>query len=77
MAAMTRSRMRNWSFKQLCQSATFNDFIFGLDPTEPSNERLCVIHFYHTNFRRCKIIDKHLAVSHRRVTGASTVSPTS
>jgi hypothetical protein len=25
-------------------------------------ERLCVIHFYHSNFRRCEIMDKHLAV---------------
>jgi len=25
-----------------------------------ANEKLCVIHFYHRNFPRCKIMDKHL-----------------
>jgi len=25
-----------------------------------ANEKLCVIHFYHRNFQRCKIMDKHL-----------------
>ncbi|KAI0796740.1 GTPase inhibitor [Abortiporus biennis] len=25
-----------------------------------ANEKLCVVHFYHDNFRRCKIMDKHL-----------------
>ncbi|GJE84510.1 thioredoxin-like protein [Phanerochaete sordida] len=25
------------------------------------SEPLCVVHFYHSNFRRCKIMDKHLA----------------
>jgi len=25
------------------------------------SEHLCVVHFYHSNFRRCKIMDKHLA----------------
>ncbi|KIP02115.1 hypothetical protein PHLGIDRAFT_79604 [Phlebiopsis gigantea 11061_1 CR5-6] len=24
------------------------------------NEHLCVVHFYHSKFRRCKIVDKHL-----------------
>jgi hypothetical protein len=27
-----------------------------------SEERLCVIHFYMPNFKRCTIMDKHLAV---------------
>ncbi|KAF8272566.1 thioredoxin-like protein [Lactarius quietus] len=26
------------------------------------SEPLCIIHFYHNNFRRCAIMDKHLAV---------------
>ncbi|TFY67793.1 hypothetical protein EVG20_g3811 [Dentipellis fragilis] len=26
-----------------------------------ANEPRCVIHFYHSNFRRCEIMDKHLA----------------
>ncbi|KAG2116074.1 thioredoxin-like protein [Suillus discolor] len=26
-----------------------------------ANESYCVIHFYHSNFRRCEIMDKHLA----------------
>ncbi|KAG2738133.1 hypothetical protein P692DRAFT_20927488 [Suillus brevipes Sb2] len=26
-----------------------------------ANEPHCVIHFYHSNFRRCEIMDKHLA----------------
>ncbi|OAX44538.1 thioredoxin-like protein [Rhizopogon vinicolor AM-OR11-026] len=26
-----------------------------------ASESRCVIHFYHTNFRRCEIMDKHLA----------------
>ncbi|KAI0322477.1 thioredoxin-like protein [Amylostereum chailletii] len=26
-----------------------------------ANEPRCVIHFYHSNFRRCQIMDKHLA----------------
>ena len=26
------------------------------------SEPLCVIHFYHSNFRRCAIMDKHMAV---------------
>ncbi|KAH7914229.1 thioredoxin-like protein [Hygrophoropsis aurantiaca] len=26
-----------------------------------ANEPRCIIHFYHTNFRRCEIMDKHLA----------------
>jgi len=25
-----------------------------------ANEPRCVIHFYHTNFKRCEIMDKHL-----------------
>lgn len=25
-------------------------------------EPRCVVHFYHTNFKRCEIMDKHLAV---------------
>ena len=28
-----------------------------------SSESRCVVHFYHSNFRRCKIMDKHLEVS--------------
>ncbi|KAG2141805.1 thioredoxin-like protein [Suillus bovinus] len=28
-----------------------------------ANEPYCVIHFYHSNFRRCEIMDKHLAAS--------------
>jgi len=27
-----------------------------------ASEPLCIIHFYHNNFRRCAIMDKHLAV---------------
>ncbi|KAF5333399.1 hypothetical protein D9611_002413 [Ephemerocybe angulata] len=26
-----------------------------------SREKRCVVHFYHTNFKRCEIMDKHLA----------------
>ncbi|EGO02194.1 hypothetical protein SERLA73DRAFT_120828 [Serpula lacrymans var. lacrymans S7.3] len=26
-----------------------------------ANEPRCIVHFYHTNFRRCEIMDKHLA----------------
>ncbi|KAH9966085.1 thioredoxin-like protein, partial [Russula dissimulans] len=26
-----------------------------------ASEPLCIIHFYHSNFRRCAIMDKHLA----------------
>ncbi|ESK96114.1 gtpase inhibitor [Moniliophthora roreri MCA 2997] len=26
-----------------------------------ANEPRCVVHFYHTNFKRCEIMDKHLA----------------
>ncbi|KAF5344087.1 hypothetical protein D9758_008836 [Tetrapyrgos nigripes] len=26
-----------------------------------ARERRCVVHFYHTNFKRCEIMDKHLA----------------
>jgi len=26
------------------------------------SEPLCIIHFYHNNFRRCAIMDKHMAV---------------
>ncbi|KIM68817.1 hypothetical protein SCLCIDRAFT_897190 [Scleroderma citrinum Foug A] len=26
-----------------------------------AHERYCVVHFYHTNFKRCEIMDKHLA----------------
>ncbi|PVF91914.1 thioredoxin-like protein [Serendipita vermifera] len=25
-----------------------------------ANEKKCIIHFYHRNFQRCKIMDKHL-----------------
>ena len=27
-----------------------------------SNEKRCIIHFFHTDFKRCQIMDKHLAV---------------
>lgn len=33
-----------------------------LQPTY-SNEPRCVIHFFHRDFKRCEIMDKHLAVS--------------
>jgi len=26
-----------------------------------AHESFCVVHFYHTNFKRCQIMDKHLA----------------
>ena len=32
------------------------------DSNTHSNEPRCVIHFFHRDFKRCEIMDKHLAV---------------
>ena len=31
-----------------------------------TTEERCVVHFYHVDFRRCDIMDKHLKVSRRQ-----------
>jgi len=28
-----------------------------------SNEPRCIVHFYHTDFKRCEIMDQHMRVS--------------
>lgn len=35
-------------------------FLVAHTLTQTSKENLCVIHFYHRDFQRCKIMDKHL-----------------
>lgn len=31
-------------------------------PLRDRREKRCVVHFYHSNFKRCEIMDKHLSV---------------
>jgi hypothetical protein len=46
-----------------CVSCSFCSSRSSLHHCAFRNEPHCVIHFYHSNFRRCEIMDKHLAVS--------------
>ena len=61
MGSIWKLRMK----KKWCEwvrkfSATFPDFP---KLTSSRHEPKCVIHFYHSKFKRCEIMDKHLAVS--------------
>jgi hypothetical protein len=52
--------------KEVIRTTAYVGFTRSLLPlSDPCvrREKRCVVHFYHTNFKRCEIMDKHLAVS--------------
>ncbi|KAF9226577.1 thioredoxin-like protein [Gyrodon lividus] len=61
---LTQLRLQAIKLKEMQQNAhgTYTEITNEKEVVRISaNEPRCIIHFYHNNFRRCEIMDKHLA----------------
>ena len=62
MVSMTRFLMRKRWFGWARKSLFFSSHILSDNYHSGRREKYCVIHFYHTKFKRCQIMDNHLSV---------------